>query len=112
MTADPITCAQFVAMAARVVTLQAENRVGFPTHGHYSGMREDRRSSGLAQAVGDWSVNGMAALLDAVYWTEAIDDDWHWCIECECLIETPQLVEHLCREHVDCRALPPDDADV
>src|SRR4051812_38708083 len=103
---DPRWVARLVATRAAPVAKSARIRIRFPTDGHYSGMRgEDRRSSGLAQAVGDWSVNGMAALLDAVYWTEAIDDDWHWCIECECLIETADLVEHLCGAHVDCSPL-------
>lgn len=46
-----------------------------------------------------WTVAGMRTLLDAVYWTEQIDDKWTWCVACERLVQTTALVEHLRSEH-------------
>jgi hypothetical protein len=65
-------------------------------------MVQKRRAADIAEELGGWSVTGVTALLDAVYWTEGIDDDWQWCVDCECLVETAELVEHLCGQHGDC----------
>ena len=96
----------FAALLIGTVGKFREMRVCFATCGHYSGMAQERRTAAVVEELGEWSVSGMTALLDAVYWTEPIDDDWHWCVECECLVETPQLVDHLCRQHQDCRPTP------
>jgi len=90
-----------VVVPTDTVVKNGEMAVRFPTCGHYSGMAQKRRAADIEE-LGGWSVSGVTALLDAVYWTEPIDDDWHWCVDCECLIETAELVEHLCHQHGDC----------
>lgn len=52
-----------------------------------------------AAALAGWTVTGVRALLNALYWTEQIDDDWSWCVECERLVETAALVEHIACAH-------------
>ena len=46
-----------------------------------------------------WTVTGVQSLLDAVYWTEPVDEEWSWCVECESLVPTAAVADHVCSEH-------------
>lgn len=65
----------------------------FSSLGHYHAVEEE------AADFAGWSVTGVQTLLTAVYWTEPIDDTWSWCVECERLVETASLVEHIACTH-------------
>ena len=52
-----------------------------------------------AAAWAGWTVTGVQTLLATVYCTESVDDQWSWCVECECLIETTALAEHVRAAH-------------
>lgn len=68
---------------------------GFIDLGHYAVVQDD------AADWAGWTVTGVKTLLEAVYWTEPIDDEWSWCVECERLVQTDGLVDHVCSEHPD-----------